>query len=718
MGYLKALGVLRLLDEQADPDVQLSWKGETACLHTTLNRAGILDFFLSSYKPTPIIAPWNGGSGFYGTSSAPLEAIESASNDRLRPYLEVIRSVREFLPAVKPKDEEKTDLLLRCRSELPDEILPWLDACFVLGEDRPAYFPLVGTGGNDGRLDFTINFMQRLGDVLTFDNATIPEKAEAWLACSLFGDSLVELAATAVGQFNPGGIGGANATQGSFEADSRVNPWDFILMIEGLLAVPGSVARRLNSSGSARAVFPFTVDSIAAGYGSAAAIEETKDGSRAEFWLPLWERPFSNPEVRHLFAEGRAQIGKRQAANSVEIALAVNLLGIARGVTKFKRYGFLKRNGLAYLAAPLGNVAVSHRPVARLLNDPALVQWVDRLRSACRDKKATPSRYQTALHDIDQAALEFANRSQIGNDPPYLVNVLRAIGRAERTLAGGLSFCKDKYLSPLQGLRPQWLTSSDDGSAEFALAAALAGIKSPHMEVGPIRTFLEKVEARQWVKWTPESASAVWTGRPFSENLAATFYRRMLECSKGGLAGMPVYSPCMARPAHVLQFLTEHVDEQKLEDLLWALIGVDSTDVERPTEEDSATFPFEFGILRLVLSPLSIRWTRYDDTARWTVDTPEADRAAEAAPDLQAFQSLRRPGRSAVEEAVNRAALRLKSRGLIVNGYRNRQQSGKPLTVTSYIKPHRLAAAMLFPLSYYHLARITQAVLYPPESEE
>ena len=53
-------------------------------------------------------------------------------------------------------------------------------------------------------------------------------------------------------------------------------------------------------------------------------------------------------EVKHLFAEGRAQLGRRQARTAVEFALAVNLLGVSRGVKSFVRYGFLKRNGLAF----------------------------------------------------------------------------------------------------------------------------------------------------------------------------------------------------------------------------------------------------------------------------------------------------------------------------------------------------------------------------------
>ena len=87
---------------------------------------------------------------------------------------------------------------------------------------RSNVFPLLGTGGNDGRLDFTNNFMQRLANVISLAvGKNPPDTSTAFLSASLFADTLVSLGKTAVGQFNPGGIGGPNGTQGRFEADSR-----------------------------------------------------------------------------------------------------------------------------------------------------------------------------------------------------------------------------------------------------------------------------------------------------------------------------------------------------------------------------------------------------------------------------------------------------------------------------------------------------------------
>lgn len=715
MSYLKALGVFRLVAEQVDPAARLSWQGGVACLYTKLTREELQSFFLEQYRPTPILAPWNGGSGFYGGGAAPLIALETATSTRFEVYRQTIAAIRRFVPNVKPKDEDKNKLLVACRSWLSDDVLPWLDVCFVLDEEGQTFFPLLGTGGNDGRLDFTNNFMQRLADVLSLRvGEAPPEDSPALLAASLFSDVVVSLEKSAIGQFNPGGIGGPNGRQGDFEADSRVNPWDYILMLEGAVLFAGSVARRMGTNATAKAIFPFTVQSVAVGYGSATASEETVDGSRAEVWLPLWNTASSLAEGQHLFAEGRAQLNRRQANNAVEFGLAVNLLGVNRGIDSFARYGFLKRNGLAFLAAPLGRVKVQLRPSARLLDDPALREWLDRWRGACRDKDKTPSRYLIALRNIDRALFAFANRSEQGNDPPYFMAVLRALGQAEQTLANGLGFAKENRIRPLANLDPEWLTVVNDGSPEFRLAVALAGLEGTKT-LPPIRGYLEQVEVTKLVNWAPGSTSAVWSKKPLAANLGAVFRRRLLENYRAGGVGVPLSSASWASLPDVVAFLNEELDDAKLSDLLWALIGV--TQRRPPTTanapDESTHVPMAFGIPRLVVEARSIVPTR--DGAYWHVSqgTPHD---CNAQPDADVFQFLSSSRRDAVVDAVTQAAKRLKANGLLVNGYRNRQHSGRSLEVVAPPPTERLLAAMLFPLSNFDLSRIASAVLYPPET--
>jgi CRISPR-associated protein Csx17 len=711
MSYLKALGVFRLVAQQADPNARLSWAGGVAHLHSQFDRDGLATFFLTPYRPTPVLAPWNNGSGFYGGGSGPLNAIADSTAARLALFRETIARIRRFPLEGMTKEE----VLARCRAELPDEVVPWLDTCFVLGEEKPSYFPLLGTGGNDGRLEFTNNFMQRLADALPFAADAEPTaNSQLWLAAALFADTLVELGKWAIGQFNPGGIGGANGMQGSFEAQSRVNPWDYVLMIEGALLFAGSVARRLGANTTYRAVFPFSVESVAVGYGSATASEETSDGSRAELWLPLWAEPVTFAEAKHLFAEGRAQLGRRQARNAVEFALAVNLLGVSRGVKSFTRYGFLKRNGLAFLAAPLGRMEVTLRSQARLLDDPPLIEWIDRLRSACRDKDRTPARYQTALRQIDRAMFEFANRSEQGNDAKYLLDVLCAFGRAERTLASGLAFCKDKYIRPLQGLNPRWLDQADDNSSEFRLAASLAGIRS-HANVGSLRVFLEEVEERKFVNWSPGSTSAVWSKQPLANNLAAVFRRRQMEAFGSGQAGIPLDSPHPAPLADVITFLYGDTNDDRFADLIWGLSAVDwsGVDLRLPAADDVAV-PFEFGLPRLLVQPAVIN----AESGHWVYIPTQKQEEANAKPEPDVFHVLASGQSNAVADCVDRAARRLKSGGRLAHGYRNRHLPGRSLAVVSPIRSERLLAAMLFPLSNRDLGRVANAVLYPPESEE
>jgi CRISPR-associated protein Csx17 len=516
-----------------------------------------------------------------------------------------------------------------------------------------------------------------------------------------------------------------------------VNPWDFVLTIEGALLLAGSVARRLGANAAARAVFPFTAESVAVGYGSATASEETTDGSRAELWLPLWKDPAGLLELRQLFAEGRAQVGRRQARNAVEFALAACLLGVSRGIQAFTRYGFLKRNGLAFLAAPLGRVPVTPRPAARLLDDPPLRSWIEQLRRACSDKTKTPARYQTALRHIDRAMFEFAVRSQ--TDAPAdrlaLLQVLRALGRAERTLAGGLAFCEDKFIRPLSGLNPQWLLeAAPQGRAgrEFRLAAALASVLAEKgTPIGPLRTHLEEVEQKgKWATWKPGSTSAVWSNRPPAENLAALFLRRWLESERTEQGGLALRSQVTAPLGDVAAFLSGDVDGHLLADLLWGLVGLDwSAHWFRQTANRRAlaehfrapghcALPQEFGLVRLVVKPVGLvaeaRSARGPEGERellWRAAAVHEDPTARTTPAAAVFGRLRRrdlPG------AVDTAARRLWADRLTPFGWSNRHRRKNAYPTDLCIDPVRLLAACLFPLSRSALTRLARQTLSPP----
>ena len=51
--------------EQKDKGARGCWRDEAFVLGTTLTDEDLVLFFLDEYRPSPIISPWNGGSGFY-----------------------------------------------------------------------------------------------------------------------------------------------------------------------------------------------------------------------------------------------------------------------------------------------------------------------------------------------------------------------------------------------------------------------------------------------------------------------------------------------------------------------------------------------------------------------------------------------------------------------------------------------------------------------------
>ena len=106
--YLKAVGILRLLSKQRDPQAQGWWQGETFTCRTVLNQEEFERFFCDEYSPTPIVAPWNGGSGFYlGDTVDGIQAISASEQERFLEYRKVISEIQSWpeIPAFVTAEE-------------------------------------------------------------------------------------------------------------------------------------------------------------------------------------------------------------------------------------------------------------------------------------------------------------------------------------------------------------------------------------------------------------------------------------------------------------------------------------------------------------------------------------------------------------------------------------------------------------------------------------
>jgi len=690
LSYLKALGIFRLVAEQTDKTARAAWRDDVFVLYTALSEAELLTFFAERYTPTPIVAPWAGGSGFFsGDNVKAVNEIAKSKSPRLALYRQVIGQVRAILKELgqtsKPEDKDiKNNLLHIYRRELPDEFVKWMDSAIVLQNEGQKFPPILGTGGNDGRLDFTQNLMQRLVE-MGFTATKLVEESADWLNNAIYGTPANGLLKSAIGQFDPGRAGGPNATQG-MDGDSRVNPWEFVLMLEGSLLMAGSVTRRMDANAWDKASFPFTVNASTVGNGSLSAGED----ARGEIWLPLWSNPARLSELRHVFAEGRAQVGKRQARNAVDFARAIAGLGVDRGLAGFSRYGFLKRSGKSYLATPLGRFETRTSAAHASLLDE-VEDWLDKFRRACGGDNV-PGRFGVALRRFEEAIFEycrFGGATRFGE-------IVRALGGCEREV----SFNHDKpgvigkslfTLRPVPLLSKEWLPAAQEDSPEFRLALALAAMRETGA-VGALRCNLEVVARTKWGwDWAePQDRYAtVWSATNLPCNLQAVLERRMIDASRAGLEGLPLESHFSASAEDVAAFLNRQTDDARIEEWLWGLTLIDLAKASHKdltpmtAPEMPQPLPRAYALLKLLFMP------------KYHALSTEGGQPIKPEPTILSHLRAQR-----LPEACQLAARRLRASGYVsLPG----PTSGGRVRVPDYSMPKpvldRLAAALLIPVS-------------------
>ncbi len=701
MNYLKALGVLRLVSEQVDLQALGYWSQDRFVLESKLYRDELVDFLLTKYAPTPILGPWAGGSGFFGKDNRKyVKSIGESASARLAPYREAIENIHRILQAEgiaeKPSKDVKAKLLRRYRREMPDSFVCWMDAAMALGENDERFAPLLGTGGNDGRLDFTQNFMQRIVDLKLHEN--LPgQKAHSLLQAGLWAQPVAGLGKASVGQFAPGRAGGPNATQG-MEAGSTDNPWDFLLGLEGALMLSAAAVRRLDADSSSRASFPFTVRSRSVG--SAASSDEEALEARGELWMPLWKQAASAREIKLLFAEGRAELAGRPARDAVEFSRAVSGLGTDRGIHSFCRYGLFKRSGKSFLAVAMERFEVP----AERRNEVDLLLPLDAWLAEFRGD--APQRLQVAMRRIESKIFDYCRYGSRAD----LRGVLIALGMAERELAvtggqrGGKQICR-----PLQDLSAAWIQATNDNSTEFEIALALAGL---HQQSAlPMRANLEPVnrKGKYWT-WSEADRSVVWNRGNLTANMIAVLERRLLD---GGNASSIDFRRGV-RMETLAQFIFDETNDRRIEELLWALALVrppEQSDAQFPSSEASLPFPRAFALLKPLFLPRLVR--SYGN--RWRYAEPRSD----AIPIRLEPRVLPLVRAGRIREACGIAARRLLVSGLkpmpgpAASGLMRQVDA----EIETNLNPDRLAASLLLPVRGDELDRLLRLVTRLPEND-
>lgn len=779
--YLKALGVFRLVGEQADPEARGRWEAERFLLRSSLSEDELVEFFLHSYEPTPILSPWSGRAGFLEGESAGLQStrkgarilrtLESTLTPRLAPYRDLVREAKadelltewDLITAEKKRlndekkkkglsaadrtaiDERLKELAARenpshgpslkdrvitgLRARLPDKAVAWIDTCFAIAEDIRVG-ALLGTGGNEGSMDFSINHLDTL--LQMFDGETgLPQKGvvEA-LRGSLFGETVQQWKGVNPGLLAPASVGGPNMGTG-FEGELHENPWDAVFMLEGALFFSAAVTRRHGASPGGGLSFPFALAPVNAGHGAVSRTE----AARPEIWAPLWHRPASLEEVGALFAEGRLTLRRRPARNALDATRAVARLGADRGIDAFERFGFYERRGQGYyVTVPLGRHRVGNRSGARLVDNLDDMGWLTSFRRQATAKGAS-ARLISLVRRVEDAIFAVTTESQPGSsgadlpDPAAVQRLLVALGEAQLYMARSPKTRGE--CPPLPPLRSSWLYAAADGSAEFSIAAALAGLHGfapavagqarPTLPMAAHFAPLQRQDAtsiddddpsarerRFRPAWAPawdETSSAtnqvVWGPGSLETNLAAVLRRRLLETNRLGLVDKPFRSWSDVSLGFIEAWLHGDVDDRKIARLLPALsllalppIGPRDKQTRRASAVVAARLPLAYVVLKPLFCPE--RQLRDADILPPGVPLPLS---GELVSHILA-------GR--VDRAVAMALGRLQMVGLA------RRFKG---VSAGDLDPYRLAAALMIPIATKDLVALAKRIGFQPREQ-
>lgn len=731
-GYMKGLGVLRLVTEQLDGSARACWRSGHLFLLSRATRDELESFFLHTYTPTPIISPWSGRAGFLegeeGDESTrkgatTLRALARSTGARFRDYRKLVEAVERVSviaaldrarPEIKKlqrldqskkldeagraalKDAQremrrlKDDLVVSLRSELEDACLPWIDACFALVEGEARSAPLLGSGGNEGSMDFSTNHVSALLDLIDPDSDGPTVRSAPMLRHALFAQTQVVDATTNIGFLDVAAAGGANMSTG-FDASAGENLWTGVLVLEGAVLFGASTTKKLESGERAGLAFPFTVQPTLAGEGSIGTSERAKP----ELWLPSWTRPASTAELERLFSEGRSTLGARQARSGLDMLAALSGLGIDRGVCGFERFGFFERRGKGYFVAThLGSYkAPQERADSFIAGDLKRHRWLNTF-SQFAGGKNTPNRFVNLRRQLEDRLFELSSHDP---KPAELQSLLVLLGDIQHATAR--SSKAREAVAPIPRLSERWVTAADDGTPEFRIAKALAGLRGAGDVALPLRAQIFPVQARfdRWMAPEADETVRLHVGRSgrLTKRMATWLDRRLWLMQKLDLQDKPLSSPAGAMLDDVTAFLR---DDRMDARILALLPGLSLCEIPQDTERGAGDgrLPAAFGLMKLALTPGR--------------DLRSLGRLAEgeqmpAPAGLPATLMAGNPGNRAAALAWRR----LRASGLT-------PRLGGVLPALAGIDSRRAAAALLIPLRWAATAALARMLLEEPEA--
>lgn len=490
----------------------------------------------------------------------------------------------------------KVQTVKKCRNNLTDRCVEWLDASILVNSENELSFPpLMGSGGNEGHLEYSSFFMECI--VYLFIEQKRDVTAEL-LRNSLLNEYTDNLKAHSFGKFDPGRAGGANQGNAIESKNFKVNYWDFILLMEGALLWSNDIGKRSISS-KGNLMTPFTVRISNVGFNSA-----SHNGSSAlekEVWTPIWGNKSSLLEIKVFFTEGRVSLRGRAPKNGLEFAEAINLLGVDRGIDGFNRHLLLVRRGDALVATDVGYLDVKDNEFVNLLNDiESFNEHVNRrLRKIGSDDAVFERNKERIKRGVEEAAYELT----LNGSQNKALKLLRAIGRSEIlidnvSLKGVMKKGTDNENEKM--LDPEWIVKAYDGTSEFRLALALSSIR-----------VINEENSQGESLWSLKNKQLSWHGDSLYTKLKNVILNVAIGGTSGKSSSHTIIGSVGASVDDITRFIQGITDEKKIVDLLFAFnlvkLGKETPQIitklfsEREDKETSFAVPFSrmYGMLKM-----------------------------------------------------------------------------------------------------------------------
>ena len=501
-----------------------------------------------------------------------------STDSTFRECLELARQWVDELQGGGQRGKETDTAIVRYRDQLPASVSESLDALATVHLTRHNNNPLFVNRGQQGSTDI---FLMYWGHFVSFR-----KHASTYSNASLFGERVVE-GSTETGHedgkgtpFFPDAIKNYNQGLEWVTETFPFCPLDYLLAVEGALAMRGAVSKSLSQHSRSYAAFPFVFE------GAETMTDDQGEvtGLGATLWFPIWTRPTTFGELKSFVLDSQARLPQKECRFSSDFARAVRSQGVDAGFDAFQEFRFKMKGARVPWAVSGRLISCSGTTSVSVLNE--LLAPVDA--SGFLDQFEFNRERKSDLHPLRASVLEAIETAAAEPSAGKIVEVLSSLAMLNSQLARSKSL-REKvgggrvtFVPPLRC--DDWSAALQDmeNDPEFEIARALASIrgheKQPdgmYSEVEPFLGSLVPLHHKQngWCLPDPPSSQAVWSGIDLARDLSSVLARRVLDSAMD--ARPAVIGTCTARLRTILAFFRGELDDRRIGILIEALSLID-----------------------------------------------------------------------------------------------------------------------------------------------